>query len=73
MPKRRLFRWPAPRTAGLTLLALLFSTIALFLYGGGSFPVTQHLREKRSFFAFPDSQPVNSTNSGSNRTTGIEP
>ncbi|OJJ64598.1 hypothetical protein ASPSYDRAFT_75173 [Aspergillus sydowii CBS 593.65] len=47
MPKRRLFRWPAPRTAGLTLLALLFSTIALFLYGGGSFPVTQHLREKQ--------------------------
>lgn len=62
MPKRRLFRWPAPRTAGLTLLALLFSTIALFLYGGGSFPVTPHLRAKRSFFASPDSKRMQNTN-----------
>jgi hypothetical protein len=51
MPKRRLFRWPAPRTAGLTLLAMLFSTIALFIYGGGSFPVSPHRRQKRSFFS----------------------
>ncbi|KAL4986593.1 hypothetical protein BDW68DRAFT_162901 [Aspergillus falconensis] len=48
MAKRRLFRWPAPRTTGLTFLALLLSSLTLFLYGGGSFPMTPARRAQES-------------------------
>ncbi|KAL4939350.1 hypothetical protein BDV06DRAFT_199100 [Aspergillus oleicola] len=48
MAKRRLFRWPAPRTTGLTFLALVLSCLTIFLYGGGELPKTPSQREQES-------------------------